>query len=243
MRIYNRVGEKYDNFGCPFTIIGYNKRRDCTIKFDDGTIIENINFSNTLIGKIKNPNFPNVYGVGYIGIGKYSSKDYRKIYATWSGMFRRCYGKEDKFKTYKGVTVCEEWYNFQNFAQWYENNHNPEYMEGWHLDKDIICPDCKTYSPETCCFVPVEINSLLTDRKNHRGELPIGVVKKGLKYIAQITKNNIHININVLNTPEEAFQAYKEFKENWVKEVANKWKNKISDTAYSSLINWKVKPT
>lgn len=242
MRVYNRVGEKYDNFGYSFTIIVYNKRKDCTIQFEDGTILENINFSNIVAGKIKNPNSPNIYGVGFIGIGKYSSKEYKKIYSVWGGMFRRCYGKEVKYKTYKDCIVDKHWHNFQNFAKWYEENWKP-WMVGWHLDKDVKIRGNKIYSDKTCCFLPVEINSLLTNRKNHRGDLPIGVIKKGCKYVAQITKNNNHINIDSLSTPEEAFKKYKEFKELWIKEVANLWKNKINTDAYNTLINWKIEIT
>ena len=42
------------------------------------------------------------------------------------------------------------------------------------------------------------------------------------------------------NTPEEAFLVYKEAKEKRIKEVANKWKGKISDNVYEALINWHV---
>ena len=45
----------------------------------------------------------------------------------------------------------------------------------YHLDKDILVKGNKVYSPETCCFVPQEINSLLVTSVRSRGDQPIGV--------------------------------------------------------------------
>ena len=41
-------------------------------------------------------------------------------------------------------------------------------------------------------------------------------------------------------TPEEAFQAYKQAKEAYIKEVANKWKDQIDNRVYEALMNWGV---
>ena len=44
-----------------------------------------------------------------------------------------------------------------------------ENLYGWELDKDILEKGNKTYSPETCCFVPRVINSLYkTNYKNDK---------------------------------------------------------------------------
>jgi hypothetical protein len=54
-------------------------------------------------------------------------------------MLKRRYSKKgEHYKYYKDVKICEEWYNFQNFAEWFENNYNPETMQSWQLDKDIL---------------------------------------------------------------------------------------------------------
>ena len=71
--------------------------------------------------------------------------------------------------SYKGVEVCEEWYNFQNFAEWCETQKflNAKDVKGksYQLDKDILVKGNKIYSPDTCCFVPPEINSLFINAK------------------------------------------------------------------------------
>ncbi len=45
------------------------------------------------------------------------------------------------------------------------------------------------------------------------------------------------------NTFEEAFQAYKIAKEEYIKEVANKWKGRITEQTYIALYNWKIEIT
>ena len=98
--------------------------------------------------------------------------DHSPAYHCWNDMIRRCYGNQNKLPTYVGCDVCDEWLMFSNFKEWYELN----YVPGFHLDKDILFDGNKTYSPTTCVFVPVYINVLLVDRRNARGNLPLGVV-------------------------------------------------------------------
>lgn len=176
------------------------------------------------------------------GVGKYTSRLEGKktiYYTAWISMHQRCYRKEYHIKnpTYKDITVCEEWFNFQNFAEWYEKN----YIEGFHLDKDIICPDCKEYSPETCAFVPIEINSLFTKGKAKRGVFYIGVTKFRGAFRAHLSRNGKQEWIGTFPTESEAFNYYKQEKEKYIKIVAEKWKDKIDSRVYNAMINYKVK--
>ena len=41
-------------------------------------------------------------------------------------------------------------------------------------------------------------------------------------------------------TPEEAFQVYKQFKERYIKEVAEEYKNVIPQKLYEAMINYKI---
>ena len=47
--------------------------------------------------------------------------------------------------------------------------------EGKCLDKDIIAPGSKLYSPETCSFVLQSTNNFVIASDATRGELPLGV--------------------------------------------------------------------
>jgi len=242
---YNRVGEKFTtNEGYEVEIISYRSATDIDIRFEDGTILRNKNYDHLQRGTVMNPNHISVCGVGYFGFGKYKSRNNNKqvkVYTVWRSMLQRCYNEKEliKYPTYKEASVCKEWHNFQNFAEWFENN----YIEGFHLDKDILLKSNMSYSPETCCFVPVEINSLFTKTNSKRGECPIGVSKIKRGYTAKLTKNKMHVHLGTFKTVEEAFRAYKTAKEQHIKEVADKWRDKIEDKVYQAMYNYQVEIT
>jgi len=74
-----------------------------------------------------------------------------KYYTAWTDMLTRCYSKKllESYPTYIGTSVCSEWLYATTFKKWMD-------QQDWHgksLDKDIIVPGNKLYSPETCAFV------------------------------------------------------------------------------------------
>lgn len=241
----NRNGEEYTSKeGCKLKIIDYIDCGNCTIQFEDGTILEKISFGNIKDGRVKNPFHPSIYGVGYIGQGKYRTQ-YDKIpnlcYGVWVGILKRCYdlNYQEKRPSYKGCTIDEKWHNFQNFAQWCEEN----FVKDSDIDKDILIKGNKIYSAKTCCFVPNDINMLLVKSPKTRGEYPIGVTNRGKKYIARIKINKVTTYLGAFDTPEEAFECYKFHKEKCIKEAAEKWKLKITEPCYQALINYQVEIT
>ena len=165
------------------------------------------------------------------------------MYNRWCALKKRATSEIFKSEktSYKEVIICDEWLNFQIFSEWYKENWKDYMDSSWQIDKDILIKGNKIYSPETCCFVPHEINSLFMSTKRIRGEFPIGVNKERDKYRVRIGGSRKHIGI--FNTPEEAFQAYKEAKESYIKEVADKWKELIDPRVYEAMYNYKVEIT
>lgn len=114
------------------------------------------------------------------------------------------------------------------------------------LDKDILSKGNKIYSPNTCIFVPIRINSLFIKNDADRGKYPIGVYyeKSTNNFVANCnTINQKNVRIGRYNKQEDAFQAYKIFKENYIKEVANEYKDKIPEKLYEAMYNWIVEIT
>lgn len=243
----DRVGERYiTNEGYWGEIVSYKNIKNCSFQFDNGCLVENKKYEYVKKGRIKNPFHPSIQGVGYLGIGKYTTSinsTETKYYQIFNSMIKRCYSKkyQEKQPTYKDVTVCEEWHNFQVFAEWFNKN----YKEGFVLDKDILVKWNKIYSPETCCFVPAEINNIFTGRKQYRGMYPIGVVfnKSKQKFEASLSVNGKGTYLGSYKTPKEAFQVYKKTKENYIKEVADKWKDLINPRVYQAMYNYQVEIT
>ena len=244
----DRLNEtRINNNGERMTIVRYGGKNDIDVQFQDGTIVEHRKYCAFKIGNVKNPMTPIVYGIGYMGIGNYSSRDENgkktKTYDTWHNMYQRCYNHKyhEKCPSYKNCTVCEEWYNYQVFGKWCDENYYEVENERMTLDKDILCKGNKVYSPDTCIFVPVSINSLFVKRDTERGEFPIGVSKYRNKFVAQLSKGDGKpMYLGVFNTPEEAFQAYKQTKEQYIKEVAEKYKSQKPQKLYDAMIAYEV---
>lgn len=169
-------------------------------------------------------------------------------YKLWFGMIRRCYNTRPFEKTYEECFVCNEWLDFSNFKNWISDKKNG-YSEAYQLDKDIIVKGNKVYSPKTCCFVPMELNKLLTKRHNYRGALPIGVSiymqNEKILYKSSISKYHKQVHLGYFATPIEAFNAYKTAKEKYIKELAKKYfqEGKITDKVYNALMKYEVEIT
>lgn len=185
------------------------------------------------------------YKDGILDIDFSCSKDEitTRAYKIFNAMFRRCNSPvgEKHNPAYKECSVCDEWHYFSNFKKWFDDN----YIEGYALDKDILVKGNKVYSPSTCCFVPIEINSLLTNRRNHRNGL-IGTWKtKRGTFMAHCNEYGKIIHLGTFPTQEEAFNAYKQAKEAHIKDVATQYYNegKITEKVYNALMNYKVEIT
>lgn len=194
-------------------------------------------------GQIKCPYEPRVCNIGYIGEGMYSHKSHPNHYEHWRAMLNRCTGNKE---AYKDCIINNEWLNFQNFAKWFDEYYYEVENETMCLDKDILIKNNKEYGPSTCCFVPNNINILFTKRKNHRGEYPIGIKSKksnGKYEVAcSISKNNNkeRIYLGVYETIEEAFNVYKEYKENYIKQIADEYFSYIPEYIYNALYDYEV---
>ena len=113
------------------------------------------------------------------------------------------------------------------------------------MDKDILKSGNTVYCPEFARFVPQEINSLFLTCNAARGEFPVGVsfVKSRGKFLAQCKIGNGKLKfLGLYDTPEEAFTAYRDFKEKRIKSLARKYHGKIDDCMYDAMMEFEVVP-
>lgn len=76
---------------------------------------------------------------------KRTGKSYHPLYGTWSAMLKRCFNSNHShFHRYggRGITVCERWMNFENFAK--DMGSRPEGMTLDRINND------SNYSPDNC---------------------------------------------------------------------------------------------
>ena len=172
---------------------------------------------------------------------------YSKSYKRWHDMIHRCYNERfhERQPQYKECTVCEEWKNYSNFKVWYDENYYSICGEQMDLDKDILFKGNKIYSPNTCAFVPHSINTLFLNGKKRRGSLPLGVYldTERKKYRVQINCFGKSVRLGRFKDPVSAFEKYKDYKEKHIKDVAEKYKDKLPYKVYRAMMEWKIEIT
>jgi len=181
-----------------------------------------------------------VYGVGY------NSSERRRalsltvhettspVYRRWLDMLTRCY--KSRAAAYEGCTVCRKWLDFQEFADWFVAQTYSG-AEDAELDKDILDPINKIYSPEYCSVVPRVINQMFRDTRSQRGNLPIGVsvAARGKGFISRISKHGKHFYLGKFNDPIAAFEAYKAAHSEYCVELAATYEGKIDQRVIRRL--------
>lgn len=251
-----RVGEiSVNKFGTNFQLIDYVSCSKVLIETLDAYKYKKwVQYRDFKRGAILSPFDRTVFGVGYLGVGQYDTcKNKNKLhsYVVWQDMLRRCYDTKMQAKrpTYKKCIVADEWHNYQNFAQWWNDNYYDCNNETMCLDKDILMKGNTIYSSDTCLIVPSRINTLIENCTASRGNLPLGVsfdknvslFKSTSRKIVDGKSEKVHIGF--YNTPEEAFVAYKKWKEQYIKEVVDKYKGNIPKVLYDALYEYEVEIT
>ena len=78
-----------------------------------------------------------------------------RLYHVWSSMKTRCFNpnsREYKWYGARGITVCDEWLDFESFRSWAKLNGYNETAQKWDCTLDRIDVN-KGYTPENCRFV------------------------------------------------------------------------------------------
>lgn len=163
-----------------------------------------------------------LFGIGINDANYVTAAVRNPYYITWYNILTRCYSESyhKKRPSYIGCIIDERWIYFSKFKSWME-------QQDWkdkEIDKDIISPGNKLYSPETCCFIDSSVNKLIHPVNRKVSAYPIGVSasRSGLKYEAACRS---HGKLNFLGsyyTVEEAATVYAEHKASYVREIADK---------------------
>ena len=243
-----KIGDIYPSKSCgTFEVISIESYKRIFVKFSDTGYEAWAQGGQITDGRISDKLTPTVYGVGILGEIDFNLRGL-KSYKIWHSMMQRCYDKSSdrsiRNKSYTDTTVCSEWHYYLNFKSWFDIN----YIEGYCLDKDLTILGNKEYSESACCFIPNEINCLLIHpRLSNTGIYPVGVHldSESGKFVAQLSMQGRKRKfLGYHYTPEEAFKAYKEAKEIFIKKVALEYyqQGKINNIIYNNLINYKVIP-
>jgi hypothetical protein len=150
---------------------------------------------------------------------------------------------QEKRPSYAGVTYHPVFADFQGFSDWAVNQCG--WGRGWPLDKDLLTKKCndRMYGPETSVFLPHAINRNIAQHRG--GVLMQGVYKKGGLFYAKFTRRVGDKMVGSIvstgfKTQQEAHNLFCEFKELYVKMLADTYKSDLDPRAYEALQNWTV---
>lgn len=252
-----RVGEhRCNNTGHRMEIVEYRGSKDITIRWECGNT-QTTTYNYFKNGSIRYPLHRGFLGKGYLGFGKYVAgkpRDGQVVvpkYVTdcWRSMLHRVYNKdylgETKNAGYLDTVICEDWLNFQNFAEWSLSQigcgGKDEKGVYFQLDKDILGGCEKCYSPQICVFVPKEINIFFS--KKSVGEYGRGVKavrKKGViqGYSSTVSEFGRDVYLGFYPTPKEAQMVHDIAKKNIALKLADKWEGLIDGRVVERLRNF-----
>ena len=198
-----RVGEKFITLeGYPGEIIGVGTRHGKVVVCIYGTSEFKREVSISEMTSVRHPDHPTVYGVGYLGRATQfsntkleNSTKGNPHYIKWFSMMRRCYSEAKGFidkPAYDGATVDPVWHNYTVFEKWSKAHEITAVRVD--LDKDLLNPGGKVYSPVTCVYIPQWLNVAIANTRSNNAEEWAGVNKKGDK-ATRIKKYNARIQV------------------------------------------------
>lgn len=209
------VGSRWDmkNYGT-LEIVKYVSHKEISVRFLTTGYETVVQVSSIRSGSVRDPYYPRIAGVGFVGKGEYAPTvrgKHRKSYHVWCGLIRRCYDPKTQIKdrNYVDCTVADEWHNYQNFARWYEDNY-PSDGGRYEVDKDLLFSGNKVYSPSTCVFVTSKINSFMLGGR--KGSCMLGVYKHGKRFRAACSRVGHNNYLGTFDTEGESHNVWKSCK-------------------------------
>ena len=252
-QLIDRTGEvSQTKRGETIKIVNYNGSNDIDVEFlEYNYIVKHTSYGEFKKGSIKCPYSRTVYNVGYLGedFYRYKRVNNLKEYQRWRNMLKRCYCESQLATTpeYNLITVYEKWHNFSEYYKWDKEYYYEIPGEKMCLDKDIRNKKTYQYNPENCMFVPHKINVIFEkmnkEKCKNRNDLPLGVqwIKQNNIYGASCrVGNNKPIWLGRSHDPMECFRRYKICKENYIKQVADEYKEYLPTYIYDILYSYKI---
>lgn len=169
-----------------------------------------------------------------------------KEFSHWNAMRDRCKKDGATQKLYPAYIGCsmdsffeDPKQGFQNFAAWCQNQVGFK-KEGFELDKDILVKGNKVYGPNTCVFVPQQINNLflVPRKKDQTNNMPVGVRFVDNGYRVEISIDNKAVNLGRFQNVNLAEQAYLTRKVQDIHEKAKLYKDQIDSRVYDSMMSY-----
>ena len=178
-------------------------------------------FTQAYNGKVADPYYPRIFGVGYLGNLDGLSHG-KKEYGMWYNMMKRNYDITDpyyKFYGGIGVIVDPRWHSFENFLRdlqtlpGYSDFKHSYKGNSYQLDKDMLQANVpmnqRVYSKDTCMLIPTNENVRFTNIDKETSSVYLGVHKLANgNFQSRIMIDNIDIFLGTYRNEIAAANMY-----------------------------------
>ena len=137
--------EMYD-----FTIENLYSNRTCDCRCKCGKEVKNLRLYEIKRGNTKSCGCRNIEAI--IQRNTLHGESKTRLYKIWQGMKKRCFNSNStKYNHYggRGIIVCDEWLQWDNFKQWAMDNG---YQEDLTIERKNVNDN---YCPENCEWIPL----------------------------------------------------------------------------------------
>ena len=158
-----------------------------------------------------------------------NSKSVPEGYYIWNAMQKRC---KDR-----GYPISEVFSKYETWVEWARQQKGFKELDffnnTFNLDSDLFSNGVKTYSEETCVFIPQHLNQIY--KTSYKGNEMLGVdFRKGI-YQARIRLFNNQVTLGNYKTKEEAVEAYRNKRAEYVQLLLNLHRHQLEDKTIEFL--------
>lgn len=165
----------------------------------------------------------------------------------WSAMKQRCFNpKSQDYKKYgeKGIGICNEWLDFDNFYNWSLNNgykYIPDKNGRNLLTIDRINPN-EDYKPSNCRWVDcLTQNTHLSKNKHNKSGYTGLFLQPSGKWLVTLSVNDKSVNIGTFSTQKEGLEARNKYiTEHGLKHQIQEYKGELK-TAHKRISQFEIK--
>jgi len=152
-------------------------------------------------------------------------------YHIWNAMQKRC--------KVKGYPISDVFSKYETWVEWARQQKGFKekdfFNAPFNLDSDLFSNGVKTYSEDTCVFIPQHLNQIYKTSYKDNEMLGVDFVKG--KYRARIHMFNSQVILGSYEAKEDATKAYRNKRAEYVKLILNLHRHQLEDKTIEFLEN------
>lgn len=167
----------------------------------------------------------------------------------WNNIKERCTpGSATQKREPSYVGSKNEFESFESFVEW--NREQVGYGLGYEVDSDILKPENKIYSRDTCLLIPGSLNKFLQAHPRSRFQVPVGMtLKNGKLWVRLLITDDVTgrkmyllnriLSVEDVELAEQMYlEAAREAVRIWIERLEKSGRYNVDQRVIEYLKNW-----